>query len=78
MVGTTLYVVQGGLSHVTVITLDPAGTSGVVTGGADQRRVRCADDRRALRQQPLHAERSVQHSPNGDDHVIAGCGIDRH
>jgi sugar lactone lactonase YvrE len=32
VVGTTLYVVQGGLSHVTVIRLDPAGTSGVVTG----------------------------------------------
>ena len=32
VVGTTLYVVQGGSSKVTVIKLDPAGTSGVVVG----------------------------------------------
>jgi sugar lactone lactonase YvrE len=32
VVGTTLYVVQGGSNQVTVITLDPAGTSGVVAG----------------------------------------------
>ena len=59
VVGRTLYVVQNQLNLVAEIRLDAHGTSGVLVDHADEPRVRRADDRGRLREQPVPAERAV-------------------